>query len=216
MAIGLASDIPPPPPRHRANAPTRASLDSSPSAPLYRIVAALVGAALVVVSAAWVGGDWIASVARAPAPESVDEVCQRELEERGRHAEARAWIADPRHLVLGLADPSSAVGLVNVLYGGGATQVEVTRLQGSRLQQTSGTIVAAFPPSHRADVLAAANRGLGIGERLIPNAPGAVVEQGERYLRITLQPPIDASDAPNPWATERELRELSRPEHRGL
>ena len=147
--------------------------------------------------------------------EDVDSICERELEGSG-HAEARSWVSNPRNIVLGLADPLAVLGLVNTLYEAGAEDVQVTQLQGSRLQQTASAIVVVLPAGSGDAVVAAAERGLGLGDDQIPISEDAELEDGERYLRITFHALDDANDVAVGWGTERELREASRAERRGF
>jgi len=152
-------------------------------------------------------------------PADVDSICEAELTTRLGHMEARRFLTRGGTYLMGLSDPSQALGVVNALYQAGSPNVEVTSIERSGPQQFADTIVAEIPDGQGDAIEAAAERGLG---RSNPNAveiaPGAVVERGERYLRITFgNGPAGAPVEPmNDYELERELRESSRASERGF
>lgn len=218
--VGVASGPPPPPPVPEG--PLAPPIDVAPAAELglsaslktLMAIGAGLGAVLLIGSVAFVlndGDDESVSMAG-----DADSVCGRELADRAGHAEAREWLQSSRHTMMGLADPSHATGLVNALYLGGATEVQVTQIEGSRFQQTAGVLCAAIPPGGVDALAAAADVGLGLEDNRVAITENARVERGERYLRITLWEPPPPSRQSSLWEEERELRESSRATERGL
>lgn len=147
-----------------------------------------------------------------PVFEDIDEQCEWELTQP--HAEARAWVNGRGHIVTGMRDPGAAVGFVNQLYRAGATRVAVTRLQGSGLQQTSGTFVVELPATGQDAVLAAAERAVQLDGPTEPIAEHGYTEAGERYLRVVFAGPL-VDPGGNPYEIEAELREATRARERG-
>ncbi|MCA9607334.1 MAG: hypothetical protein KC619_17130 [Myxococcales bacterium] len=203
-------------------APPKPAPPSSPAGPSL-VVKAAIGAGLLAALGlmVWYGASFVeglvSSADGAQDGGDVDSVCAAELSTRLGHADARGWLARPGHLMLGLSDPSAAIGLVNALYRGGATDVQVTQIEGNALSQYAGTLVAVLPEGSPDAVVRAAERGLGLNEGAIPIAPGARFEVGARYLRITFAD-LDAAEAgsTNPYQLERDLREMSRARERGF
>jgi hypothetical protein len=121
---------------------------------------------------------------------SIDGIVLQELAETP-HAEARSWVDNNRHFLMGMRDPVGALGFVNEMYSAGAVDVQVVGIEGSPMRQLAGTLVVELPPSaeEREAVMAVCTRATTMVDGVMPIAVGAQVRQGERYLRIELSDP---------------------------